>query len=72
MTTFSLAAIRLAVQAVTDTTAAAPAAAPLGIARFTALLGTLYRTAFAAEPISTEEYGGWVRDLREAVDAPAA
>ena len=39
MTTFSLAAIRLAVQAVTDTTAAAPAAASLGIARFTGLLG---------------------------------
>ena len=40
--------------------------------RFTALLATLYRTAFAAEPISGEEYGGWVRDLREAADAPAA
>ena len=39
--------------------------------RFTALLGTLYRTAFAAEPISAEGYGGWVRDLREAADAPS-
>jgi len=40
--------------------------------RFTALLAILYRTAFAAEPISTEAYAGWVRDLREAADAPPA
>lgn len=40
--------------------------------RFTTLLGMLYRTAFAAEPISAEAYAGWVRDLREAADAPTA
>lgn len=40
--------------------------------RLTQLLGALYRTAFAAEPISAEEYQGWVRALREVSDAPAA
>ena len=40
--------------------------------RFGALLGALYRTAFALEPISMEEYRAWVRALREASDAPAA
>ncbi len=40
--------------------------------RFAMLLGGLYRTAFAAEPISADEYRGWVRELREAADAPTA
>ena len=40
--------------------------------RFTALLAPLYRTAFAAEPISAEAFGGWLQELREAADAPAA
>jgi hypothetical protein len=40
--------------------------------RLTPLLGALYRTAFASEPISAEEYRGWVRALREVSDAPAA
>jgi hypothetical protein len=40
--------------------------------RLTLLLGALYRTAFASEPISPDDYQGWVRDLREVSDAPAA
>ena len=40
--------------------------------RFAPLLAGLYRTAFAAEPISADEYRGWVRALREVSDAPAA
>jgi|GEM_PF-5606731 len=40
--------------------------------RLTQLLGALYRTAFAAEPISAEECRGWVRALREVSDASAA
>ena len=40
--------------------------------RLTPLLGALYRTAFASEPISAEEYRGWVRALREVSNAPAA
>ena len=39
MTTFALASARFAVQAVTDTTVHAATAAPLGIARYTGLLG---------------------------------
>jgi len=45
---------------------------PARRSRFTVLLGGLYRTAFAAEPISADEYRGWVKDLREAANAPAA
>ena len=40
--------------------------------RFAPLLGALYRTAFAAEPISGGDYRAWLQDLREAADAPAA
>jgi len=40
--------------------------------RLTELLGALYRTAFASEPISATEYQGWVRALREVSDASAA
>lgn len=40
--------------------------------RLTLLLGGLYRTAFAAEPISAGEYQVWLQDLHEAADAPTA
>lgn len=40
--------------------------------RFAELLGALYRTAFAAEPISPDQYQRWVHALREVSDAPAA
>jgi hypothetical protein len=40
--------------------------------KLTRLLGALYRTAFASEPISPDEYQGWLQALREASDAPAA
>jgi hypothetical protein len=40
--------------------------------RFTALLAGLYRTAFAEEPISDDDYRGWIRALREVTSAPAA
>jgi hypothetical protein len=39
---------------------------------FTELLSGLYRTAFAEEPISADDYRGWIRALREAAHAPAA
>ena len=45
---------------------------PARRSRFAVLLGGLYRTAFAAEPISAEAYRGWMQELREAADAPAA
>lgn len=45
---------------------------PARRSRFTVLLGGVYRTAFAAEPISADEYRGWLQELREAADAPAA
>ena len=43
---------------------------PARRAELDALLGALYRTAFAAAPISGDEYHAWVHDLRTSVDAP--
>lgn len=43
---------------------------PARRARLDTLLGALYRTAFAAAPISGDEYRAWEHDLRDSVDAP--
>ncbi|HVX87631.1 MAG TPA: DUF4129 domain-containing protein [Gemmatimonadales bacterium] len=43
---------------------------PARRAELDTLLGALYRTAFAAAPISGDEYRAWVDDLRTSVDAP--
>ncbi|HWA40505.1 MAG TPA: DUF4129 domain-containing protein, partial [Gemmatimonadales bacterium] len=44
---------------------------PARRAQLDTLLGALYRTAFAAVPISREEYRVWEHELRATVDAPA-